>query len=517
MTNSTLNSESQKLDKAFLGHPKPLKGLFFVEMWERFSYYGIRPLLILFMTATLMSGGFEMDDATAAAIYGIFGGMMYLTPLIGGWLADNWLGQEKALWWGSIIIALGHLWIGLSGLPSVGKSVFFIGLMFIVLGSGLFKTCISVMVGALYDKDDERRDSGFTIFYMGINIGAMIAPLITGWFAQRSMWHWGFGAGGVGMIVALLLYRFMARPNLQQFVSAKGMTASWQEPKQRVAHVGKGVMIFSALLILVVALAMTGVIYIDPVFIRDGMIYLIVGALFAYFGWAFITPSFSKGEKVRLLVCFLLIIGASLFWSSFEQQPTSFNLFAERYTNRTLFDFEIPTVWFQALNSIFVILLAPVVGWIWVKLASRNLNPSSMVKFALGMLFAAASFAVMTVATNHVIAGDEMVSPLWIAVSLLLLTLGELCLSPVGLSSMTRLAPDRIQGVIMGLFFVSISLGGLIGSISGGYVSGETISDLPKLFTTLTIFLVVSAVVMLLLAKPIDKLLKDTQDSSTPS
>ena len=205
-----------------MGHPKPLRPLFFTEMWERFSYYSIRPLLVLFMVATVGSGGFGFDEVTASAIYGIFAGSLYLAAVPGGWLADNWLGQERALWWGSVIIALGHLCIALSAI--FGMSLFFVGLICIVLGSGLFKTCISVMVGALYKKGDVRRDGGFTLFYMGINIGALLAALIVGVFKEKGMWHAGFGVGGIGMLISLLIYRFSAQKTLTHYAQAKNIT-----------------------------------------------------------------------------------------------------------------------------------------------------------------------------------------------------------------------------------------------------------------------------------------------------
>lgn len=211
-------AELAALDNGFMGHPKPLRPLFFTEMWERFSYYSIRPLLVLFMVATVGSGGFGFDEVTASAIYGIFAGSLYLAAVPGGWLADNWLGQERALWWGSIIIALGHLCIALSAM--FGMTLFFVGLMCIVLGSGLFKTCISVMVGTLYPKGDARRDSGFTLFYMGINIGALLAALIVGVFKEKGMWHVGFGVGGLGMLASLLIYRFQLK-NLKSLCSCQ--------------------------------------------------------------------------------------------------------------------------------------------------------------------------------------------------------------------------------------------------------------------------------------------------------
>lgn len=505
------NSDFQQLDKDFLGHPKPLQGLFFVEMWERFSYYGIRPLLLLFMTTAIASGGFGFNDETAAAIYGLFSGMLYLVPLAGGWLADNWLGQERSLWWGCIIMALGHLAIGMSAFPMLGMTMFFIGLVLLVLGTGLFKTCIAVMVGSLYAQDDERRDSGFTVFYMAINIGAMIAPLVTGFFAEKGQWHTGFTIGGVGMLVALLIYRFVAKKQLAQYANSKGMTVSWEKPVRKVNHVGKAVFTLFLILCTLVVFIITDVISINVVMLRDMLTYLIIGALFLFFGWAFLSLRFDKADKIRLLVCFFLIIGASLFWSSFEQQPASFNLFAERYTDRHLGDFSIPTVWFQSLNPIFIILFAPVVSMVWIKLGKHHKNPNSMTKFALGMLIAAVAFAIMIGASQLIVSGSAGVSMAWLISSMFFLTLAELFISPVGMSSMTQLAPKGMQGVMMGLWYTSVSLGGLIGSISAGYVSAETIVDLPKLFLTLAIFLVVSGVLLLVLSKPITKMLSDVE------
>lgn len=230
-------AELAALDNGFMGHPKPLRPLFFTEMWERFSYYSIRPLLVLFMVATVGSGGFGFDEVTASAIYGIFAGSLYLAAVPGGWLADNWLGQERALWWGSIIIALGHLCIALSAM--FGMTLFFVGLICIVLGSGLFKTCISVMVGALYTKGDVRRDGGFTLFYMGINIGALLAALIVGVFKEKGMWHVGFGVGGLGMLASLLIYRFSAQKTLTHYAQAKNITPEWEYANGRYKNIGR--------------------------------------------------------------------------------------------------------------------------------------------------------------------------------------------------------------------------------------------------------------------------------------
>lgn len=503
-------AELAALENGFMGHPKPLRPLFFTEMWERFSYYSIRPLLVLFMVASVGSGGFGFDEVTASAIYGIFAGSLYLAAVPGGWLADNWLGQERALWWGSIIIALGHLCIALSAF--FGMTLFFVGLMCIVLGSGLFKTCISVMVGALYPKGDSRRDGGFTLFYMGINIGALLAALIVGVFKEKGMWHVGFGVGGLGMLVSLLIYRFIAQKNLSRYAQAKGIEADWEKSNGRYNNIGRWVLVFLAALAAIVMLVSTGIMPFAPAVVASYMTYIIAAVVLIYFAVMFISPRLDKSDKLRLLICFILIIGSTLFWSSFEQQPTSFNLFADNYTDLNVLGFEIPSIWFQSLNPLFILILAPIASILWVKLGNRGLEPNSMTKFALGMLLAAAGFALMIFASKSILTNDGgLASPLWLVGSLFLLTLGELALSPVGLSAMTKLAPKGMQGQMMGLFFASVAMGNLVAAFFGGYVSADKIEGLPSLFTTMTIFLVVAAVILLILAKPINKMLQDSE------
>lgn len=505
-------AELESLENGFMGHPKPLRPLFFTEMWERFSYYSIRPLLVLFMVATVGSGGFGFDDVTASAIYGIFAGSLYLAAVPGGWLADNWLGQERALWWGSVIIALGHLCIALSAM--FGMTLFFVGLICIVLGSGLFKTCISVMVGALYTKGDVRRDSGFTLFYMGINIGALLAALIVGIFKEKGMWHAGFGVGGLGMLISLLIYRFSAQKTLTHYAKAKGISAEWERSNDRYHNIGRWVAGFVALLVAVIVLVATGIMPFEASMVAEYMTYIIAAVVIGYFAVMFVSPRLDKTDKLRLLICFILVIGSTLFWSSFEQQPTSFNLFADRYTDLNVLGFEIPSIWFQSLNPLFILLLAPIVSILWVKLGNRGIEPNSMVKFALGMLITAAGFGLMIIASKNILTNETgLASPLWLVGSLLLLTLGELALSPVGLSSMTKLAPKGMQGQMMGLFFASVAMGNLVAAFFGGHVSADKIEGLPTLFTTMTVFLVVTAVILLLLAKPISTMLKNSEQS----
>ena len=268
----------------------------------------------------------------------------------------------------------------------------------------------------------------------------------------------------------------------------------------------------------VVLLVSTGMIAFNPQMVAEYMTYIIAAVVILYFVFMFISPKLDKTDKLRLLICFILIIGSTLFWSSFEQQPTSFNLFADRYTDLNVLGFEVPSIWFQSLNPLFILMLAPIVSIIWVKLANRGLEPSSMAKFALGMLLAAAGFALMIFASKSILTNDGgLASPLWLVGSLFLLTLGELALSPVGLSSMTKLAPTGMQGQMMGLFFASIAMGNLVAAFFGGHVSADQIEGLPTLFTTMTVFLVVTAVVLLILAKPINNMLKKSEQADQVS
>ncbi|AHG22213.1 amino acid transporter [Chania multitudinisentens RB-25] len=507
------SSVEQKENRTFLGHPYPLGSLFFTEMWERFSFYGIRPLLILFMAATVYEGGMGLARENASAIVGIFAGSMYLAALPGGWLADNWLGQQKAVWYGSILIALGHLSIALSAV--MGNDMFFIGLMFIVLGSGLFKTCISVMVGTLYKQGDARRDGGFSLFYMGINIGSFMAPLISGWLIRSHGWHWGFGIGGLGMLVALVIFRVFAVPSLKRYDSEVGLDSTWNTPIVKKNGVGTWVTLLAAGVAVIVGLISQGIIVINPVAVASMLVYVIAASVTLYFIYLFFLAGLNRKERARLLVCFILLISAAFFWSAFEQKPTSFNLFANDYTNRMMGDFEIPAVWFQSINALFIILLAPIFSWLWPALARNKVRFSSITKFVIGILFAAAGFGLMMLASEQVLSnGGAGVSPMWLVSSILMLTLGELCLSPIGLATMTLLAPDRMRGQMMGLWFCASALGNLAAGLIGGHVKADQLELLPNLFARCSIALVICAAVLILLIVPIRRMLENTQDKA---
>ncbi|MFL5618075.1 MAG: peptide MFS transporter [Gemmatimonadaceae bacterium] len=488
-------------DRRFFGHPRGLATLFFTEMWERFSYYGIRPLLVLFMTAALARGGFGFDRSTASNIVGIYAASVYLASLPGGWIADRWLGLQRAIWTGGVFIALGHLSIALSSVFS--RPTFFLGLVLIVIGTGLLKPNVSAIVGDLYTANDPRRDAGFSVFYMGINTGALIAPIITGLLGERVGWHWGFGAAGVGMLAGLLTFRMRAGPTLGAIGTVPSSTPEQQRRARSTALVALGI------IALVVLLAMTGILRIDPRAVAGGMTNVILAMALLYFGYLFLFAGLDGGERRRIALVLVLFIFAVVFWSAFEQQPTSLNLFARDFTDRHLLGWEVPTSWFQSAESAAVILFAPLLAALWAGLARRGRDLSSPTKFALGLSFAGLGFLVMLGAANRVIAGGAAtrVSMLWLVASYFLQGIGELSLSPVGMSSMTRLAPKRFSGLTMGVWFTSIALGNLIAGLVGGNVDPEKLGQMPALFQRTAISLFLAAALLLLLVVPIRRMI----------
>ncbi|MFL5593231.1 MAG: peptide MFS transporter [Gemmatimonadaceae bacterium] len=490
-------------ERRFFGHPVGLSTLFFTEMWERFSYYGIRPLLVLVRTAALAQGGFGFERTTASSIVGIYAASVYLASLPGGWIADRLLGLRRAIWYGGILIALGHLSIALSIL--FAHSAFFIGLVLIVMGTGLLKPNISAIVGELYPEGGSRRDAGFSIFYMGINIGALVAPLITGYLGERVGWHLGFGAAGVGMVIGLVTYRLRAGKTLGTI----GMDAASSDPAEH-RRVKISVAIAVGVIALLIALVMGGIVHINPVSLAQKMTFVIVGSALLYFIYLFVGGGLTREEMKRVVIIILLFVFAAIFWSAFEQAPTSLNLFARDYTNRVIFGWEMPTLWLQAANSVFVIALAPVFAVVWLALGRRGKDPSSVAKFAWGLFFAGLGFVVMLVASNIVIngGGNVRVSPWWLVFSYFLQTIGELSLSPVGLSSMTKLAPFKFKGQMMGVWFMAAALGNLIAGLVGGNVDPEKLDQMPILFRQTSMFLFIAAVVCGLLVFPVRKMMR---------
>jgi proton-dependent oligopeptide transporter, POT family len=494
-------------DRGFFGHPRGLATLFFTEMWERFSYYGIRPLLVLYMTAALGSGGFGFSRPTASAIVGIYAASVYLASLPGGWVADRWLGLRRAIWTGGVFIALGHLSIGLSAVFS--RSTFFLGLILIVIGTGLLKPNISALVGDLYPAGGARRDAGFSVFYMGINLGALIAPLITGFLGERIGWHWGFGAAGVGMLAGLLTFRARAASTLGPLGAAPMGSAEDQRRARTIT------LVVLAIVTLAVLLAMLGVFAVDPLSIANMMKNIILAMAALCFAYLFLFAGLDRDERKRIAVVLVLFVFSVVFWSAFEQQPTSLNLFARDFTDRTLFGWEVPTSWFQSAESLCVVLFAPALGALWVALGRRGHDLSSPTKFAIGLSLAGLGFLLMMVAANRVIVGGAAVrvSMLWLVASYFLQGLGELSLSPVGLSSMTKLAPKRFAGLTMGAWFTSLALGNLIAGLVGGNVDPEKLAEMPKLFQRTSISLFIAAAVLMMLVVPIRRMMTGEENS----
>jgi len=484
-------------DRAFFGHPRGLSTLFFTEMWERFSYYGMRVLLILFMTAPVAAGGLGFETSVAGAIYGLYTSMVYMTSLPGGWIADRLIGPRRAVLYGGILIASGHFCMAF---PSV--ATFYLGLTLIVFGTGLLKGNVAVIVGQLYSSDDPRRDAGFSIFYMGINLGAFIAPLVTSYLGQRIDWHLGFTVAGIGMVLGLVQYvlggRYLGDAGLHP--SPAQSPAADRRLRQRTKLWGG---IAFALLVLFAAGMYTGAIPITAKQIADAAGVSLVGLTVAFFLWLFLSGEWTSAERKRLYAILALFLAATLFWSEFEQAGSTLNLFADRDTRTSIFGWEFPSGYFQSLQPMFIITLAPVFAWIWIRLGKRQ--PSSPAKFALGLVFVAAGFGILVVAAQLAENGVK-VSPWWLVGTYLLHTLGELSLSPVGMSAFTKLAPGRVAGLMMGVFYLAISGGNFIG---GRLASLYGSMPLYQLFGLIAAVGIGGALVMFALTPPIKRLMGD--------
>jgi POT family proton-dependent oligopeptide transporter len=481
-------------------------------MWERFSYYGIRPLLVLFMSAALLDGGFGFDRTQASSIVGIYAACVYLASLPGGWIADRLLGLRRAILYGAVLIALGHISIGISSFLN-SRTPFFLGLVLIVLGTGLLKPNISAIVGDLYPEGGARRDAGFSIYYMGINIGAFFGQLVTGILGEQYGWHLGFGAAGVGMLLGLVVFWMRAPHTLgpigaEPARDADPVKAAKQERQVKLlTGIGLGI------LGLVIILAASGAITLNAAAIAEQMTYVLVGTAVLYFLYVFAFGGLDGDEKRRVAVIFVLFIAAAVFWSAFEQAPTSLNLFARDFTDRQFGDFEMPATWFQSANAFFVVVFAPVAAALWVRLSKRPQGDlSSPAKFSLGLLLNGVGFLIMIFAANAVVSsgGALKVSAWWLIASYFFQTIGELSLSPVGLSSMTKLSPRRYVGQMMGIWFLASAVGNLIGGRVGGHVDPENLEQMPQLFTATTLSLVISAVVLALLIVPIRRMMART-------
>ncbi|MBI1797424.1 MAG: peptide MFS transporter [Candidatus Eisenbacteria bacterium] len=444
-------------ERQFLGHPRGLFLLFFTEMWERFSYYGMRSLLVLYMVKhlfvqpdvgqrvlgfTALRGVLEhffgplAVQPLSSQIYGLYTGFVYFTPFFGGMLADRVIGQRKAVILGAVLMAIGHFMMA-------SERMFFLALMFLIAGNGCFKPNISTQVGLLYPQGDPRRDGAFTIFYMGINLGAFFSPLVCGTLGQTVGWHWGFGAAGVGMVIGLIIYlwgqRFLALDVLTQRRKLEAVT-----PKQKI------------------------------------------------------TANEWQRIGVLLVVCFLV----SVFWAVFEQQGNTMQLWADKNTNWTFGGFQIPSTWYQAFNPFMIFAFAPLLSMLWANQARNGKEPASLTKMGFGCLLLGLSFIVMIVASQGM-APDARRSVLWLVGTTVILTLGELYLSPIGLSFVTKVAPARMVSMLMGTWF----LANFIGNYLSGYLGTfwETISH-EKFFMLMTVLGIGAGIAMLVLSRPMNKI-----------
>ncbi len=488
---------SDAAQKQWFGHPRGLSTLFFTEMWERFSYYGMRGLLVLFLTNAIATGGFGMDDQTAAAIYGLYTAGVYLLALPGGWIADRLIGQRKAVLYGGILIAAGHFSMALSIVP-----MFYAGLVLIVLGTGLLKPNVSAIVGDLYAEKGASRDGGFSIFYMGINLGAFFGPLVCGYLGENVAWHLGFGAAGVGMVFGLIQY-VMGWKYLGDAGSMTQDSVDTQPQAWRMFAYGLGVVF--VLMFVIGGLQYSGTMNLSLSGFAQSTGVLIVAIAISYFLYTLLLGGLTSEEKKKVAAIFVFFLGAALFWSGFEQAGSSLNLFADRLTERTYFNWEMPASWFQSLNAFFIVALAPVFGMLWSWLSLRKREPSTPAKFAYGLILLGAGFLVLAWGAQFT-EGGTRVGPMWLVVTYFLHTVGELCLSPVGLSVVTKLSPERLVGQMMGIWFMGASLGNLIAGLVAGYF--ETL-PLDQLFGAVFLTTAGSGVLMLMFSKPIRKLMGD--------
>ena len=454
-------------------HPRGLWVLFIAEMWERFSYYGMRALLVLYLIASTdgyidgapnLNPGFGWSESSAYLLYGAYTWAVYLTPIVGGWLADRFLGTHRSMIVGGWIIAAGHILLGATEFFGItagaavtlqtgpGALVCFVaGLALIVVGTGFFKPCVSVMVGQLYAPEDDRRDGGYTIFYMGINVGALLAPLVAGTLGETVGWHWGFGSAAVGMILGITFYQaFRSR-----YLEGIGMPPERRAPSRE-----------------------------DP---------------------APPPARLSRIEWQRIAVILVLaFVGNIAFWAAFEQAGSSMNVFAAQNTDRTLWgllDSGFPATWYQAVNPAAIIVFAPLFAWLWVFLSERGRNPSTPMKFALGVWLLGLAFLAMVFGAME--AQDGLAGPHWLLITLVVYTWGELCLSPVGLSMVSKLAPQRLQSLMMGVWFFSLSTANLAGGLLARYSvkleSGEStflIEGLPGFYLLLVVVPLLTGVLL---------------------
>ncbi|MFD0693270.1 peptide MFS transporter [Paenibacillus sp. GCM10027628] len=442
------NMNKQKIvasvpQEGFWGHPKGLFTLFFTEFWERFSYYGMRALLVFYMYYEVSKGGLGIDQKTALAIMSIYGSLVYMSGVIGGWLADRIFGTSKAILYGGIFIMFGHILLAVPG----GAITLYVSMPLIILGTGLLKPNVSSVVGEIYSEEDRRRDSGFSIFYMGINLGGFLAPLIVGTLGMKVNFHLGFSLAAVGMLLGLAVFLLTKKNNLGLAGTFVANPLSPSEKNKVFARIGAG----AVLIAIFVAVAIpAGLLTLRTFIALVGLLGILIPTL--YFIVMYRSSKTTATERSRLIAYIPLFIASIMFWAIQEQGSTILANYADKRTQLDYAGIHISPAWFQSLNPLFIILLAPFFAWLWVKLG--NLQPSIPKKFSLGLLFAGLSFLVILLPA-YFSGVNALVNPLWLVLSYLIVVVGELCLSPVGLSATTKLAPAAFSAQTMSLWFLS--------------------------------------------------------------
>lgn len=495
--------------KTFLGHPRGLFVLFFAEMWERFSYYGMRALLIFYLVQHWL-----YSDSQASVIYGAYTALVYITPVVGGYLADRYLGQRKAVLFGAILLTFGHFLMaveGDGGQGTVAINIFWLALSFIIVGSGFLKANISVIVGQLYSRTDIRRDPAYTIFYVGINLGAALGAIVAGYLGQTYGWSYGFGAAGFGMLLGLVVFVW-GKPLLM----GRGESSNPARLNEKVAGIRFEWLLYAA------SFAGVGLVWLLIQYQSAvGVFLMVAGAILV--GFVLYTAVFKlpKHDRDRIFAAMYLIFGSILFWALFEQAGSSLNLYTDRSVDRVLLGFEVPASVFQSINSIYIVLLGPVFAMLWMALARRGLEPSAPAKFGLGVIQLGAGFLVLV--AGAAAAGDGLTPVLFIFLIYLLHTTGELCLSPVGLSAMNRLAPAHLASLIMGTWFFASATGnfaaGLISAATGSEgVEEAGASRVMEVYSTVGWTAVVVGIGMVVISPLVKKLMHlDTLHDAEPS
>jgi proton-dependent oligopeptide transporter, POT family len=475
--------------RRFFGHPGGLATLFMTEMWERFSYYGMRALLVLYLVADPAQGGLGLGESTANALYGVYVAMIYMTALPGGWIADRLVGARRSVLWGGVVIAAGHFTMAVPSRVGV-----FAGLTLIVIGTGLLKPSISTMVGALYERDDPRRDAGFSLFYFGVNLGAFLAPLVCGTLGQKINWHLGFAAAGVGMTLGLVQYVLGRR----RLGDAGLRPARSLRPDERTRALRRGLPVVAGLAVIIALVMVTGLITLN----RAANVLTVVAALVAvgYFARIMLDRGLSDVERSRMRAYVWLFVFAAAFWLIYDQAGSVLNIFAERHVDRSVDGFTFPASWFQSVNPVLIMVGAPLFAVLWVKAGNRISTP---VKFTAGLVLNGLSFVLMAAAAQAATGGVK-VSPLWLVAVYAVQVCGELALSPVGLSVTTRLAPAAYASQMLGLWFLAVAVGDAI----GGQVARLTTSmPLPAYFLTFGLASVVFGFAAVALARHIRRLM----------